>query len=303
MDRATAHSGRHVAWLGAADGGTALLGGKAASIDRLLRLGIRTPPAFCLTTDAFRAHLLDGPLAERVKAAFEALPDEGARAALVALVADERLGPELAAELSAGLDRLRSERLADPTLGELLAVRSSAVGEDSATSSYAGMHDTELGVEDDEVEASVRRCWASLWSERAVEYRLMRNLPLHGDAMAVVVQALVPARAAAVAFTRHPVTGRTDQVLVEAVLGLGEAIVSGDVTPDSYLVDKLDRTVLQRPAGSRPSDAGALSDGELQDLVTLSLSIEERYGAPVDIEAAHAGGRWYILQARPITTH
>ena len=177
------------------------------------------------------------------------------------------------------------------------------MGEDSATSSYAGMHDTELGVEDDEVEASVRRCWASLWSERAVEYRLMRNLPLHGDAMAVVVQALVPARAAAVAFTRHPVTGRTDQVLVEAVLGLGEAIVSGDVTPDSYLVDKLDRTVLQRPAGSRPSDAGALSDGELQDLVTLSLSIEERYGAPVDIEAAHAGGRWYILQARPITTH
>ena len=106
----------------------------------------------------------------------------------------------------------------DPTLGELLAVRSSAVGEDSATSSYAGMHDTELGVEDDEVEASVRRCWASLWSARAVEYRLMRNLPLHGDAMAVVVQALVPARAAAVAFTRHPVTGRTDQVLVDDTL-------------------------------------------------------------------------------------
>jgi rifampicin phosphotransferase len=292
-----------LAWLGAADGSTALLGGKAASIDRLLRLGILTPPAFCLTTDAFRAHLLDGPLAGRVQAAFAALPDEGARASLVALVVDERLGPELAAELTAGLDRLRSERAGDPTLGELLAVRSSAVGEDSATASYAGMHDTELGVGEDEVEAAVRRCWASLWSERAVEYRLMRNLPLHGEAMAVVVQALVPARAAAVVFTRHPVTGRADQVLVDAVLGLGESIVSGEVTPDSYLVDKVGRTVLERSPGSLTAEGAALSDGELQDLVTLSLAIEERYGAPVDIEAAHAGGRWYILQARPITTH
>jgi pyruvate,water dikinase len=292
-----------IAWLGAAHGSTALLGGKAASIDRLLRFGILTPPAFCLTTDAFRAHVLDGPLAKQVRAAFAALPDEGARASLVAMVADERLGPELAAELSVGLDRLRSERAADPTLGELLAVRSSAVGEDSATSSYAGMHDTELGVGGDEVEAAVRRCWASLWSERAVEYRLMRNLPLHGEAMAVVVQALVPARAAAVVFTRHPVTGRTDQVLVDAVLGLGEAIVSGDVTPDSYLVNKVGRTVLERSRGSRAADGAALSDRELQDLVTLSLAIEERYGTPVDIEAAHAGGRWYILQARPITTH
>jgi pyruvate,water dikinase len=165
------------------------------------------------------------------------------------------------------------------------------------------MHDTELGVGGDEVEAAVRRCWASLWSERAVEYRLMRNLPLHGEAMAVVVQALVPARAAAVVFTRHPVTGRTDQVLVDAVLGLGEAIVSGDVTPDSYLVNKVGRTVLERSRGSRAADGAALSDRELQDLVTLSLAIEERYGTPVDIEAAHAGGRWYILQARPITTH
>jgi rifampicin phosphotransferase len=302
MDRDTGHRARQIAWLGASEGSTGLLGGKAASIDRLLRLGVRTPPAFCVTTDAFRAHLLEGPLAGRVQAAFAALPDEGARVSLVGLVADERLGAELAAELSAGLDRLRHERRADPTLGELLAVRSSAVGEDSATSSYAGMHDTELGVADAEVEAAVKRCWASLWSERAMEYRLMRNLPLHGEAMAVVVQALVPARAAAVVFTRHPVTGRTDQVFVEAALGLGEAIVSGEVTPDSYLVDKGRRTVLRHSAGSR-AESAPLTDRELQDLVTLSLSIEERFGAPVDIEAAHAGGRWYILQARPITTH
>jgi phosphoenolpyruvate synthase/pyruvate phosphate dikinase len=303
MDRDTGQRARHIAWLGSSEGSTALLGGKAASIDRLLRLGIRTPPAFCLTTEAFRSHLLDGPLAGRVQAAFAALPDEGARASLVTLVTGERLGLELAAELSAGLDRLRFERRADPTLGELLAVRSSAVGEDSATSSYAGMHDTELGVADSEVEAAVKRCWASLWSERAVEYRLLRKLPLHGEAMAVVVQVLVPARAAAVVFTRHPVTGRTDQVLVEAALGFGEAIVSGEVTPDSYLVDKVGRTVLQRDPGGRAADGDALTDDQLHDLVTLSLSIEERYGAPVDIEAAHAGGHWYILQARPITTH
>src|SRR6185436_19843346 len=125
----------------------------------------------------------------------------------------------------------------------LLAVRSSGVAEDGAAASFAGLHDTELGLTVDEVAPAILRCWASLWSERAVGYRARRGMALDGDAMAVVVQALVPARAAAIVFTRHPVSGRSDQLLINAAPGLGEAMVSGLVTPDTIVVDKATRTV------------------------------------------------------------
>ena len=117
--------------------------------------------------------------------------------------------------------------------------------------------------------------------------------------MAVVVQVLVPASAAAVVFTRHPVTGRADQVLVNAVIGLGDSIVSGDVTPDMYVLEKDGIAVCEREVAGQ----GALDDGQLRELAELSLHVEDRFGQPVDLEAAYADGRWYLLQARPITTH
>lgn len=293
---------RPIAWLGAADGGAALLGGKAASIDRLARMGLRTPPGFCITTAAFRRQLLDGPIGERAGAAMAALPDERARATLVSLATGAPLAPELAAALSAALDRLERETgdqgMLDPSR---LAVRSSAIGEDSASASFAGMHDTELGVVRDGVEGAVRRCWASLWSERAIGYRRMRNLPLDGGAMAVAVQALVPATAAAVVFTRHPVTGSADQLLVNAVVGLGDTIVSGDITPDMYVLDKATLSVREQQLADE-TGARALDDAQLDALALLSLEIEERFRQPVDIELALAGAGWYVLQARPITT-
>ena len=289
-------------WLGAANGAVERLGGKAASIDRLARLGLPVPPAFCVTTAAFRAHVTGGPPAAALAAAIRALPDEEARQRLVALVLDLPFAAGLQHELESALDRLRSERADDGILDAQLAVRSSAVGEDGAMSSYAGMHDTELGVKEADVEGAIRRCWASLWSERAVGYRQARGLPLDGEAMAVVVQALVPADAAAVVFTRHPVTGRSDQVLVNAVRGFGEALVSGEVTPDSYLFDKSDRTLREKQLGGSDPAGEALSAAALQQLVELTLGIEAQFGAPVDVEAAFAAGRWYILQARPVTT-
>ena len=149
--------------------------------------------------------------------------------------------------------------------------------------------------------SAVLRCWASLWSERAIGYRARRGLALDGDAMAVVVQALVPARAAAIVFTRHPVSGRSDQLLINAAPGLGEAMVSGMITPDTIVVSKANRRVAEFTPGE--STEGPALDNDARDaLVALSLDVERVFGAPVDIEAALADDGWYLLQARPITT-
>ena len=211
------------------------------------------------------------------------------------------LSPAVAATLAASLQRL--SRLMSGADGEpaLLAVRSSSVAEDGAAASFAGLHDTELGLTADEVAPAVLRCWASLWSERAIGYRARRGLALDGDAMAVVVQALVPARAAAIVFTRHPVSGRSDQLLINAAPGLGEAMVSGMITPDTIVVSKADRAVVEFTPGES-GEGPALGDDALDALVALSLEVERAFGAPVDIEAALADDGWYLLQARPITT-
>ena len=205
------------------------------------------------------------------------------------------------AALAEPLARLCDASLSAPDAPARLAVRSSAVAEDGAGASFAGLHDTELGLGADEVAPAVLRCWASLWSARAVAYRARRGLPADGGAMAVVIQALVPAEAAAVAFTRHPVTGRSDQILVNAVPGLGEAMVSGTVTPDTIVIDKASGAVVEFTVGDAPTGR-ALRDDVLDELVRLCLAVESAFGAAVDIEAAHAHDGWYLLQARPITT-
>lgn len=272
--------GNLIIWLGSSRGGTEALGGKGASLDRLAGLGFRVPPGFCLTTEAFRAQRsagLDlsgavGPMAPTVD---EALAD--AVGQLVATVS--------------------SDHAFEPRF----AVRSSAVGEDGSAASYAGLHETELDVAPDGVADAVQRCWASLWSPAAVAYRRRRELPADGAEMAVVVQALVPAEAAAVAFTRHPVTGREDQLVITAVRGLGDAMVAGTVTPDTYVINRASREVLTFEAGEDPAGR-ALEPEALRALVDLCLDVEARFGQPVDIETAIARGTWYLLQARPITT-
>jgi pyruvate,water dikinase len=181
------------------------------------------------------------------------------------------------------------------------AVRSSAVGEDGSAASFAGLHETELDVAPDGVADAVQRCWASLWSPAALAYRRRRELAADDAEMAVVVQALVPADSAAVAFTRHPVTGRDDQLVITAVRGLGDAMVAGTVTPDTYVVDRSSREVVTFDPGEDPAGR-ALEPEALAALVELCLEVEARFGQPVDIEASMAGGSWYLLQARPITT-
>jgi pyruvate,water dikinase len=284
----------YVEWLGQAEGGIGALGGKGGSLDRLIRLGFRVPPGFCLTTAAFERQLASIPEAAGL---IERLPDDEARAALEAAVSSSALDPEVEAALGTALAQFAAS--AKWTGPIVFAVRSSGVGEDGTEASYAGLHETELGVAPADVGAAARRCWASLWSAPAMFYRKRRGLAAGGGAMAVVVQRLVPAEAAAVVFTRHPVTGRDDQIVVTAVRGLGDAMVSGTVTPETLVVDRSTGAVVERTLGEdgRP----ALDGPRLDELVELARRVETEYGLGVDLEAAIGDGGWFLLQARPIT--
>jgi phosphoenolpyruvate synthase/pyruvate phosphate dikinase len=288
-----------VAWLGSVEGTTSLVGGKAASLDRLARLGFRIPPGFCLTTRAFETQLEAIP---GIATALADLPADDARTRLTDAFTSAPLVLAIATELDAAVERLVGELEAIGGAPRF-AVRSSGIGEDSSAASFAGLHETELGVPPKDVADSVRRCWASLWSAPAVAYRVRRGLALDGGGMAVVVQALVPADAAAVVFTRHPVTGRTDQLVVTGVRGLGDAMVSGTVTPDTWVLDRASLAPIEYSAGDRvPGQLGAAIDAPLlNQLARLAVSVEDGFGGPVDIEAAAAAGAWYLLQARPIT--
>jgi pyruvate,water dikinase len=284
-DSVPGRDGDLIAWLGAAPDPDSL-GGKGASLDRLVRLGFRVPSGFCLTTSAFTAQLA------ALRREDPAWRDRLARTPLV-----EPVDRALAGAIDRLVAELRSIGIEQPRF----AVRSSAIGEDGSVASYAGLHETELDLDAAAVAGAVTRCWASLWSPAALAYRQRRGLPVDDAAMAVVVQALVPADAAAVGFTRHPVTGRADQLVITAVRGLGDAMVSGTVTPDTYTIDRPTRATVGLERGEDPLGP-SLDPRSLGELVELLLDVEARFGAPVDVEAARSGERWYLLQARPITT-
>lgn len=287
-------AGELIEWLGSATGGADALGGKGASLDLLGRFGFRVPPGFCLTTTAFRAQLAavrDAALAATGAADVAAFAGGLASAPLVDGVA----GP-----LSTAIQRLVAT-VSEAGFEPRFAVRSSAIGEDGSAASFAGLHETELDVAPGDIGGAIRRCWASLWTPAAIAYRQRRDLSAADAAMAVVVQALVPADAAAVAFTRHPVTGRDDQLVLTAVRGLGDAMVSGTVTPDTYVVNRATRAVDTFEPGEDPAGP-ALTAEVLAEIVELAYAVEAKFGRSIDIEAAFAGGRWYLLQARPITT-
>jgi pyruvate,water dikinase len=206
-----------------------------------------------------------------------------------------------------------------------VAARSSALSEDGATASSAGLYETYLNLGDlAAVTDSVRRCYASLWSHRAVQYRAFKRLNSTAEAMAVVVMALVPAEVAGVAFTANPITADRGQILINASWGLGEAVVSGRVTPDTFVLDKRSGAVVSREIAAKELEIVAGPEGESGTVTRVvdreraaapSLSVEqaarlgeicraveEQYGRPMDIEWAFAGGELYVLQARPITS-
>lgn len=300
----------------------ALVGGKGAHLGALSRVdGVRVPPGFCVTTDAFRRIMAAAPVGDRLDRLADLDPgDPGDADAVRALSAQLR---RIIEEVAVPDDLAASITGALATHGErgAYAVRSSATAEDLPTASFAGQQDTYLNVVGPAaVLRHVSRCWASLFTERAVAYRRRHGIDHRAVDMAVVVQRMVEPHAAGVLFTADPVSGNRTVATVDAGFGLGEALVSGLVNPDVYTVrhdEVVSRTVAAkalaleaRPGGGtrqvtvdpRRQRQPVLTDEQLLRLVHLGRRIEAHFGRPQDIEWCLDGDGFHIVQSRPITT-
>jgi pyruvate,water dikinase len=255
-----------------------LTGGKGASLASMTANGLPVPPGFVITSAAFAESVDGDSLLKHITGG----DLEAARAVV------------RAAQPPADLIREHYQRLPQ---GCSVAVRSSACAEDSSDASYAGQQETYLFVEDlDTVLDKVVECWLSFFSERAVFYRLHKG-DMNDIAMAVVVQQMVNATKAGVMFTVDPVNHRKDRVVVEAARGIGELVVSGEVTPDYYTLDR--KGSLKK---ARVVDEQVLSETELAELVKMGLHLAELNGMPQDIEWAYDDRGLFMLQSRPVTT-
>jgi pyruvate,water dikinase len=288
-------------------------GGKGASLARMAGLGLAVPPGFVVPSSCLADSLPDGGRELR-----SLLARADAEQALPA-VADRARAMVAAAEPAAELRTSIARAYADIGGGEV-AVRSSACAEDSETASFAGQQETYLHVRGaDEVILRVRDCWSSFFAERALFYR-RRKGSLDDLGMAVVVQRMVDADVAGVLFTIDPTHGRHDRMLVEAVFGLGEAVVSGEVTPDHYVLardGRIKRAKLStqpyavvrdveggtrsEPLSEEQGSARTLDEDQLRRLAAIGRDLEDRLGRPQDIEWAIEAGELFVLQARPVT--
>jgi pyruvate, water dikinase len=306
---------------------SATLGGKGAGLARLVAAGTPVPPAFVVTAEGYRRAV--GPdvraeLRRRIEA-LSAGAVEAEAAALRALILEATEEHALKAEVEAAYAEL-ARRAGDDDLA--VAVRSSSIAEDAADRSFAGEHDTYLWVRGaEEVDLRLRECWASLVTARAVAYRRDGGAPADDLAMAVVIQQMAPARSAGVLMTLNPVNGDRSKVMIESVWGLGEPLVSGAVTPDRFLVDKITGEILRREIVDKPTEAvrdpatgrgiaiaeveedrrarPSLDDAEIAELVRLGRLVEKGAGTPQDGEFAVLEGtapdNVRLLQARPET--
>ena len=312
-----------VAWfkdVGLADRPT--VGGKGGSLGELTRAGIAVPPGFVVTTGAFEEFLaaLEARAAVREKVAALDPQDHGAVTKLSEelrrRVVEEPMPPGVEQSILAAYDELTGGSMP-------VAVRSSATTEDADDASFAGLQDTFLWVlSGEDMVARVRECWGSLYSVESMTYRLKKGLPEDGVAMAVVVQAMVDARCAGVMFTRSPLTGDKSVITIEGAPGLGSAVVSGEVTPDRWVIGKITgeisiREISDKHAKQVPAEGGGireveldgdertgpcLSDDELMALREVGRRIERHYGKPQDIEwAIDKRGEVLLLQSRPET--
>ncbi|KRE30951.1 PEP/pyruvate-binding domain-containing protein [Agromyces sp. Soil535] len=266
------------------------VGGKAANLGELIRAGFDVPAGFCVTTEAYR-RAVRGTTVE----AGTSTDAPAARAAVLGA----RFPESVAAAVRDAYARL--ETGADGPV----AVRSSATAEDLPGASFAGQQDTYLNVAGiDDVLDAVHRCWASLWTDRAVAYRAAQGIDGSGLALAVVVQRMVDAESAGVLFTADPVTGRRHQAVLDAACGLGDAVVSGAVDPDHFVVDTGTGRILdRRPGGPADERAASLTDTQVRALASLGDRVESAFGSPQDIEwAVDADGHAWLTQSRPITT-
>lgn len=296
----------------------AIAGGKGASLGEITRAGIPVPPGFVILASAFDRFLQESDIIVEVEAQLRKVDAEqthtidDASEVLRSLINRYNMPRDLEKEILASFDSLGAD---------YVAVRSSATAEDSKVASWAGELESYLGIQKKDLISCVQKCWSSLFTPRAIFYRLEKKLNGKNVSVAVVIQKLVDSEVAGVCFTVHPVTGDKNQMVIEASWGLGESVVAGKVTPDCYIVDKNEMKILDinvneqfieiRRIGQKtkeikvpPSRAGkqCLAKGQILKLAQIAKQIEIHYGFPCDIEWAMEKNKIYIVQSRPITT-
>ncbi|MFD1210849.1 PEP/pyruvate-binding domain-containing protein [Arthrobacter sp. GCM10027362] len=309
-----------------------LLGGKCASLVALTAAGMPVPPGFAVTTAAYDAFIEEAGIRSNIERLLEGLDADDVAAvdkvsAQIRQEITSRPVPEAARQaVIAAWHKLQS-RFSAPVP---VAVRSSATAEDLPEASFAGQQDTYLwlcGLE--EVTEHIRRCWASLYTSRAITYRLKNNIPNEGLSMAVAVQKMVNAKVAGVAITIDPTSGDRSKIVIDASYGVGEMVVSGQVTPDNIMVDKVMLTVVREALGDKHAElvpdpqarslverevpqerrnVRCLSDAEVVAVATIAKRAEKHFKAPQDIEWAldadlPDGENLVLLQSRPETVH
>ncbi|WP_333638830.1 PEP/pyruvate-binding domain-containing protein [Pyrobaculum aerophilum] len=289
-----------------------LAGGKGASLGELVRAGAKVPPGFVVTSMAYKAYIEYNNIDRLI---YKLERRDGDPLALAAKIREAILNGEVPDDLKRELMKIREEFSRD-----YLAVRSSATYEDSPEFSFAGIHETYLGVRGGEVEYYVKKVWASNFEDRAVTYKLDNRIPPSKVYMAVVVQKLLNPKTAGVAFSLDPRNGDRSVVVIESNWGLGESVVSGEVTPDRFVVSKITNEVVKKEISpsknvmyvmengrvvhkETPPEAAvapSLSDEEVLEITRQVVSLERYFGYAVDVEWA-VEGDVYILQSRPET--
>ena len=277
------------------------------------------PPGFVVLSTTFDKFILEADLAQEIHSILDYVNNKEIYTVDIAseriqkLIKNAKMPADIAKEIKSKFKLLDAE---------FVAVRSSATAEDGADNAWAGQLDSFLNTKEDSLLEKVQLCWASLFTPRAIFYRFEKGLHKTKISVAVVVQKMVNSEVSGIAFSVHPVTEDRNQMIIEAGFGLGEAIVSGQITPDSYVIEKKENMILdvniseQKRMLIKKNNGGSewvevpISKQNQQkmpgkDVVTfgkLILKIENHYGFPCDIEWAYEKGKFYIVQSRPITT-
>lgn len=296
---------------------TSEAGGKAASLGEMLNIGLPVPEGFVVTTQAFEEFLKETDLLQDILSELNDVDRnvihtiEKASTNIQHLILNQKMPEQMALEFTRVFDELEVD---------FVAVRSSATAEDGKENAWAGQLDSYLNVKKEDLVGRIQSCWASLFTPRAIFYRFEKGLQDTDVSVAVVIQKMIQSERSGIAFSVHPVTEDKNQIVIEAGFGLGEAIVSGQVVPDSYIVSKKDNSVIDINVNKQIKalylgatgnewkelrDEGVkqvLEEDEILKLSELIVTIENHYGCPQDIEWAFTEESFYITQSRPITT-
>ncbi len=295
------------------------VGGKGANLGEMIKAGIPVPGGFVVLTGAYKKFIAENSIEEKISELISGLDDNNIEQVEET---SNKIKELFAAGETPGDILVEIEKIYRVLNQPAVAVRSSATAEDMPGTSFAGQYDTYLNITGTEdLNKSIKKCWASLWNSRALSYRLKQGIDSKELAHGVVVQELIDSEKSGILFTANPVNGRRDQALLNSSWGLGETIVGGEVNPDQWVINKVDGTVIEESIASKTvmvirkdkgiewvdvpeekQDQVTLTNNDVSALLELGQKVEHYFGAPQDIEWAYSNGRFYLVQSRPITS-